>query len=135
MAFTVKMLSSSTTVNNLIMVNQIEVASGEAMDLYFQLVNINPTPGVCPMRYIPAAGSVVTVKIQGNGLTSQTIIKTATLAFPGDSSVYVVNLSALETASLGSVNLEVTVDDGAGNIQMGMATSGLILLPSNPYWC
>lgn len=135
MAFNVRILDSSSTINNLIPVNEVLIPPGEPFTLMFQL--INPTsPTACPLRFIPpVAGSTVTIQINGNSANTQTIIKQATLAFNGDTSVYRVDLTALETANIGAVNLQVFLNDGLGNIISGWAYNSIIPGTKSPYWC
>lgn len=135
MAFNVRILDSSSTVNNLISVKEVLVPHGEPFTLFFQLIN-QSSSAACPLRYIPpVAGSAVSIQINGNSANTQTIIKATALAFNGDTSVYRVDLTALEAANIGSVNLQVFLNDGMGAITSGWAYNSIIPGTKSPYWC
>ena len=126
----IKMLNSSSTLNNLSYLNQIQVNQGDTAVIMFQLVDLDQESNP---RYMPAAGFTITAKISSSN-DANILNKIPTQPFPQDSSIFQFSLTTSETKQLGSVNLNVTLTEGA-SIKSALGNSVIIPSPKNPYQC
>jgi hypothetical protein len=124
----IKMLNSSSTLNDLKFVNQISINQGDTATVMFQLVDLDTNN-----RYIPAAGSGVTAKIASSN-SANILNKVAATAFADDKSIVKFSLTVDETKLLGSVNLQITLTEGS-EVKSFVASSVIILSPKSPFQC
>lgn len=109
------------TINSFAFSDSWQIPHGSAMQIYFILTQ---TDTLGTRRYIPTAGSVVTVNfmrqrtlntITPGSTSAQTVSKTATILDPRDSSLYTIMLTADDTKAIitGGAQLQISV---GGNI-------------------
>lgn len=127
MKFGIQMLDSDSTVNNLIIINQLELSPGETATALFQLIN-----AATKQRYIPAAGATMTARMVAVN-SANNISKIPLPAFAADDrSVWSFPLSAADTAKMAGVNLEIVLTEGA-NVKKVWAQSVIIVNPNSPF--
>lgn len=131
----VRVLNSSSTLNNLMHLNQIEVSPGETVTVVMQLVDLTTVSesNRIGTRYIPASGATLSVVIQSNN-SANVLTKAATQPFAEDGSIWQFTLSASETAQIGAMDLLVTLTEGA-SIKKANGKQTLIADSSSPYQC
>lgn len=102
MKLSVKALKNVDSVNAFQYSNQMEAFQGQPNDLYFQLFDEHRG-----IRYIPAAGSSLTVKFD-NVNSEQIINKTASNPFSQDGSIFKVSLTSVEEIGSGGLSFILT---------------------------
>ena len=129
----IRMLDSSSSLNNLMYMNQVVIDPGETVTIYFQLVDLDKSQGQCPQRYMPASGATMSVKLTSLD-SSKNITKVPTNPFPDDRSIWSFNLSAAETQYAAGVNLSVTLTEGA-NVKKAEGQGVVIFGPKSQHSC
>ena len=137
----IKMLSSSSTLNNLQYLNQVQVNPGETTAVYFQLVDMeqnaqNVQSGQISQnyqRYIPIAASTMTIGMFSNNKVNN-INKVPSNPFPDDRSVWAFNLNSFNTSVGAGINMTVTLTEGV-NIRIATAEAAIIIGPKNFCQC
>lgn len=116
----VQMLDSFAQLNSFQKKETVELAQGETVDLYFQLIDKDQSG----LRYVPAAGATVFVEIPRFSEVFPTMLnqrstmdfsvrRFASQAFSLDSSIWKLSLAATDTANMMSSNIRVTVTEGS----------------------
>jgi hypothetical protein len=124
----IKMLNSSSTLNDLKFVNQVSINQGDTATIMFQLIDLDTN-----QRYIPATGAGVMAKIASSN-SANVLNKVAVAAFADDKSVVKFSLTIDETKLLGSVNLQITLTEGS-EVKSFVASSVIIPAPKSPFQC
>jgi hypothetical protein len=124
-----KMLNSSSTLNSLSYLNQIQINPGDTAVVMFQLVDMDQNS----LRYIPSSPFSITAKISSSN-DDNILNKIPTQPFSQDSSIFQFALNTTETKQLGSVNLNITLSEGA-SVKSALANSVIVASPKNPYQC
>ena len=117
MLTSLKALNSDATLNSFQDIGNHQIARGETAKLLFQLVDPNKK-----LRFIPGASAALSVTLLKSDGTS--ITKSLSFPFAEDRSIAQLDLTAVETATLTSQNVNVKITDG-GNIQYAILQSGL----------
>lgn len=128
-------LDDVNSVNSFEYIDYIEATSGDAFDIYFQLVDLskdksNAKPG---RRYVPAASSTLSVVIDHTNASAQ-ITRTASQPFDLDPSIW--KISVLSTDAIkGTLSLRLTltepIDEDNDKVTRGKVQGGLrISLPT-----
>jgi hypothetical protein len=132
----VRMLNNSSTLNNLMYVNQTRINPGETATIMFQLVDLDQQDVYqqkAPIRYIPLVGSQVTAALnsinQANNLS-----KIPSNPFTDDRSIWSFNLLASETQTMAGVNMSVNLVEGSA-VRVATAEAAVIVGPSSKYSC
>ena len=124
----IKMLNSSSTLNDLKFINQVSINQGDTATVMFQLIDLDTN-----QRYIPSASSSVMAKIASSN-SANVLNKIASVQFADDKSVVKFSLSSDETKLLGSVNLQITLTEGS-EVKSFVASSVIIPSPKSPFQC
>lgn len=130
----IRMLNNSSSINNLMYVNQVKIAPGETYTVYFQLVDLDsqdPYQQKAPIRYIPVTGATITINLTSINAANN-ISKIPTTPFSGDTSVWSFNLLASDTQIAAGVNMKVTLIEGA-NISIANAPAAVLFGPQSIY--
>jgi hypothetical protein len=115
----IQMIDTDGNVNRIKAAAQQYINQGDTATLYFQLVDL-----ISGQRYVPSNVATVQVTIPRLTVVGATISNTrttsdpsvsraATKPFAGDWSIWSIPLSSLETSTLTSGGISVTVTDGA----------------------
>ena len=130
----IRMLSNSSTLNNLFYENQVQVLPGETATVMFQLIDESKASDKNQLghRYIPASGSALTALI--TGLYTADTTKVCTQPFPLDPSIWQFTLSSTDTNTMSGVNIQFNLVEGV-NIKRALGTSVLIIGPKNYSQC
>jgi hypothetical protein len=130
----IQMLNSSSTVNSVLPVNQIQVNPGETSSVYFQLVDLDQKNGNCPAsRYMPMTGATLSILLTSLNAANN-LTKLPTNPFPQDTSVWSFNLSASDTAIMAGINMKATLTEGP-NVRIANAEAVVIVGPKSQYSC
>lgn len=118
MNYALKILNTDATLNNFQDIGSASLYKGASAEIVMQLFQADRK-----IRYMPAAGAVVTLDLKKSDGTI--ITKTATFLFsPDDRSIIKITLTALETATLISQNLIAKIVEGAST-SFAVAQAGL----------
>lgn len=123
MILSARFLDNVGSVNSFTYVQQAQFTEGDAIDIYFQLIDaakMDTTENWKPagMRYMPAAGATLSVTVD-NIDDAKKITRPATQPFPLDPSIW--KLSILSTDVIkGTQNLKLTLSEG------GVQKKGLV---------
>ena len=123
----IKILNSSSSLNNLMYVNQIVITPGETKTVYFQTTDLDFNG----QRYIASNAASMSITIN-NINSSYTVTKIPSNPFPGDKSIWSFNLNTTETNNLSGVNMHVTLTDGP-EVLKAVADSVIIVKPKSVY--
>ena len=128
-----RVLRGVVSANSFEFTNQFEHNQQSADDLYIQLMNVDNNVGGTPpgIRYLPAAGAVVTLTMPSID-ASRVGTYTMTQAFPGDGSIW--HASILASDNFGSGNIVVSVNESAV-IRTATIINGSRVTPTNPSRC
>ena len=130
----IKMLDSTSTLNNLVFLNQVQFEPGETAVVYFQLTDLDKQQGNCvAQRYMPADGATMSIQITSIDAT-KTITKIPTNPFANDKSIWSFNLTATDTQNAAGVNMKVTLTEGA-SIKIAKGTSVIVVGPQSEFSC
>jgi hypothetical protein len=132
----IKLLNSSATLNQLQEIPLVRIARGEVTDLVFQLVDLDQKG----LRYIPPAGSTVSVSLQRSPeispstnflnervTTDNSINRSAGVMFADDRSIYKVPFLAVDTQTMISTNIKVTVTEPSG-LKIGQLNAAIKII-------
>ena len=131
-----KLLELGGTLNDFKIASQVTIAQGENPTLLFQFVDINNNN----LRYIPSAGATVQVEIARfpevfasisnvRSINDYSVRQAATNPFPLDTSIWSTPLSAVQTSTMMSSNIRVTLTEGA-NVKVSLIIQALVIIPS-----
>lgn len=130
----IQMLNSSSTVNSVLPVNQVQINPGETGSVYFQLVDLDQKSGNCPaLRYLPMTGATLSVALTSLNAANN-LTKMPTNPFPQDISIWSFNLSAGDTAIMAGINMKATLTEGA-SVKIANAEAVIIVGPKSAYSC
>ena len=103
---TLKVLNSDAILNSYINIESLQFTNGSDVELVLKLWQCDKN-----IRYIPAAGAVITCDFLKSD--NSVISKTATFPFAEDRSIIQFSLSAADTAELISQNILIEIVEGA----------------------
>lgn len=108
-----RFIDSSGTVNDVDYLDRFAMNQGDAATFYLQLVDASKNKSGKPqgMRYIPASGATLQVKLL-NLNSAKTYTKAATQPFPGDLSMWSFSVAATDDIK-GTVNIQIILTEGA----------------------
>ena len=123
----IQMLDSESSLNNLILVNQLEIHPGETATVMFQMVIASTG-----QRYIPAAGATMTARLMSSN-NANIITKIPTQPFAADDrSIWSFSLSTADTTKAAGVNMEIVLTEGA-QVKKVWAQSVVVVAPNSPF--
>lgn len=129
----IRMLNSSSTVNDLKIIKQVIVNPGESGEIYFQLLDLDLQDDACPHRYIPSNTATLEATIVSLN-NANTLVKIPSQAFPQDGSIWKFSYSSDDSMKMAGVNLRVKLVDGS-NVKIVEAKQVIIVTPKNTYGC
>jgi len=131
----VRMLNNTSTLNNLMYVNQVQINPGETYTVMFQIVDLDQRPSASslPQRYIPITGSTMSITLTSID-QSRNISKIPSNPFVDDRSIWSFNLTAADTAIAAGVNMTATLTEGA-NIRIARSEATIIIGPQSTFSC
>lgn len=128
MVLTLKVLNEDATLNNWQdMGGSAQIVRGADAKLILQLFQVDRK-----IRYVPAAGAVITIDLINSDQT--TLSKTATAPFADDRSIVQFTLTDSETELLISQNLIVSVVEGS-NTSIALLSLGLQMISPSQAGC
>lgn len=125
----VKMLDSSSTLNNLMYLNQVQINPGDTATVIFQIVDLDKGG----QRFIPASGATMQINLVSID-QSKNVQKIPTNPFADDRSIWSFNLTATDTAMAAGVNMSVKLTQGA-DIKTATAEQAVIFGAPSKYSC
>lgn len=131
-----RIVDTQSTLNNLKYLNQAYLNPGSTASVWFELVDLDTINqnNLIGTRFIPTSAAVIQASINSVN-NAQIVSKVATMIFPNDDrSIWGFNLTAVDTANIGCVNLALTITDGA-NIYIVNADSVIIGTPASCFQC
>ena len=123
----IKILNSSSTLNNLMFLNQTIISPGETKTIYFQTVDLDMNG----QRYIASGAAIMNITIN-NINSTYTINKSPSNPFPSDKSIWGFTLNTYDTTNLSGVNMHVTLTDGS-DVFKAIADAAIIVKPKSVY--
>lgn len=133
-----KFLEDVSNVNDFYEIDELELISGEAKTLYFQLVKVRASDlddRLSDIRYIPEAGATINVKFQALD-SNKAIERPATLVFSNDDrSIWKVDILATDKISSGSMKISLTEGSSTKLIFPGKASKLSVKSDSGSYYC
>lgn len=130
----IQMLSNSSTLNNLALLNSVTITPGEILDVYFELVDLDKQlVDNFYQRYIPQAGSTLSVQFFSNNNIGN-LTKPAIQPFALDNSIFTISLTANDTGVIQGANMKVTLTEGA-TVKIAWGHNVINVLPTTPFAC
>jgi len=116
----IRLLNVGATVNNHVQVDEISIARGETLDIFFQFVDEDQDG----LRFVPSASStvrfqilrsdqVVAVAPSSRKNVNYGIDRQASVAWDGDRSCWKITLVSPETLQMVSGSIKATITDGS----------------------
>lgn len=133
MFLSARMLDSVTSVNNYNNVDHVEFTEGDAVRVYFQLVDLSQDKVLqqykpVGRRYAPAAGATLLVSLYNIDDAKAIVERTAAQPYAGDASIWYVDVAATDKVR-GTVNMTLKLTEGAkvtrGRLDYALAIHGL----------
>jgi len=125
----IKMLNSSSSLNNLQYLNQARINPGDTATIMFQLIDLDQGG----QRYIPAMGATMAIKLVSID-NANVISKIPTIPFSDDRSIWSFNLMASETSIAAGVNMSVVLTQSS-DIKSATAEAAVVFGPQSKYSC
>lgn len=124
----IQLLDTSSTVNSMRKITEQSLRQGETVDVCFQLVDLDQAS----FRYIPGSSSTVFVEIprfpeafstnaNQRDIKDFSVRRYVVPLFVDDRSTWKLSLSAVETSTLATGGMRVTITDGS-NIKIAYLT-------------
>lgn len=123
------MLNSSSSLNLLQSLNQVQINPGDTATVMFRLVDLDQAGE----RFIPITGSVMAVNLVSID-QAKNLSKVPTNPFADDRSIWSFNLSAAETQIAAGVNMSVKLTQVA-DIKTATAEASIIFGPQSKFSC
>jgi hypothetical protein len=132
------MLSSNSTLNSLTYLNQVQITAGETATILFQFVDLDTVnqQNLIGNRYMACGSSpapYVNITICSNN-DANVIKKIASQPFSCDDSIWSFNMTTLETAAIGSINLSAVLIEGA-SVKIAQGNNVIIGSQSCSFQC
>lgn len=134
-----RMLNSSSLLNTLLYVNQVNINPGETALVMFQLVDLDSVDNFYQYqqkvynRYMPIPSALMTLVLNSINV-SNNLTKVPFQPFPQDASILAFNMSSYDTSVGAGVNMTVTLTEGA-KISIATINSAIIFGPQSNYSC
>lgn len=125
----IQMLNSSSGLNTLQFLNQVQINPGDTATVMFRLVDLDQASE----RFIPITGSVMAVNLVSID-AAKNIAKVPTNPFADDRSIWSFNLSAAETQMAAGVNMSVKLTQVA-DVKTATAEASIIFGPQSKFSC
>lgn len=124
-----RFLANVNSVNSYDVIQQVEMAAGDQVDVYLQLVDASLDRSAMPpgRRYVPAPVSTLQVVLL-NINSTKTYAKTASQPFPTtDPSIWIFSIAATDAVK-GTVNVQLVLGEGAV-IRRGLLQAAIRVSP------
>lgn len=133
MLLSARLLKDVSNVNSFEYADVAEFTKGDALSVYFQLIDSSVHTTICGYnpsgrRYSPASGATMSVTIE-NIDDAKKVTRTATQPFALDPSIWKVDILATDVIA-GTANLRITLTEGAV-ITRGLVKSAFRIWPQS----
>ena len=134
-----RMLNSSSTLNTLLYVNQVNINPGETAVVMFQLVDLDSVDNFYQYqqkvynRYMPAPSSLMTLALNSINV-SNNLTKVPFQPFAQDPSIWAFNMSSYDTSVGAGVNMTVTLTE-TSKVSIATINAAILFGPKSNYSC
>ena len=134
MLLSARMLDNVSNVNSFDTVDQVKFTQGDALDVSFQLIDLNKGTSNKPVgeRYMPAALSTLNVVVSTIN-TATTLTKVATQPFANDTSIWKIQILATDNIA-GTFTMKLALTQG-GVVTNGVVKAALSIVPQTAAYC
>lgn len=129
-----RMLKNVQNVNSWQVATAVLLREGSSTSVYFQLTDDEQASDLTNgqgLRYMPAAGSTVTITISSINSTN-VITRNATQPFPLDASIWQFNILSTDKISQGNLMFSLTEN---GIVKTGVISRAIAVQSLNPSLC